>query len=59
MVRHPRALRSLLIELNMLDAAPMVDDLTSENLSPQLEVAVAALITMSCHRGIAAKLRWR
>lgn len=37
---------------------PLVQDINSDNASPQLEIVVAMLITMMCYRGIAAQLRW-
>ncbi len=51
--------RSVLVGIRALDASIMVEALGAEELAPQLEVAVAALITMSCFRGIVARLRWR
>ncbi|KAG2433734.1 hypothetical protein HXX76_008098 [Chlamydomonas incerta] len=40
-----------------LDPVPVVEGINSEDMSPQLEVIVALLITMTCWRGIASKLR--
>lgn len=51
------AVYAFLVANNMLDAAPVVENLGEDDLSPQLEVVVALLITMSCWRGIACKLR--
>jgi len=53
------AIFSLLVSSNLLDSGYnlVLEDLATDNLSPQLEVAVALLITMSCWRGIAARLR--
>lgn len=48
---------SYLVSRNAMDAAPLVEGLNTEDLSPQLEVVVALLITMTCWRGIASKLR--
>jgi len=42
----------------MIDPAPIMDGLGTEDLSPQLEIAVASMITMSCWRGIVAKMRY-
>ena len=33
-----------------MDAAPLVEGLNTEDLSPQLEVVVALLITMTCEQ---------
>ncbi|KXZ53408.1 hypothetical protein GPECTOR_7g1305 [Gonium pectorale] len=46
-----------LVAGNALDAAPVVEGLNTDDLSPQLEVIVALLITMTCWRGIASRLR--
>ncbi|KAG2491581.1 hypothetical protein HYH03_010148 [Edaphochlamys debaryana] len=46
-----------LVAAGLLAAGPIVEDLNTEDLSPQLEVIVALLVTMTCWRGIAAKLR--
>ncbi|GIL49535.1 hypothetical protein Vafri_5736 [Volvox africanus] len=48
---------AVLVARNALDAAPVMEGLNSDDLSPQLEVVVALLITMTCWRGIASKLR--
>ncbi|GLC45800.1 hypothetical protein PLESTB_001154600 [Pleodorina starrii] len=48
---------AVLVARNALDAAPVVEGLNTDDLSPQLEVVVALLITMTCWRGIASKLR--
>ncbi|GIL73574.1 hypothetical protein Vretimale_5185 [Volvox reticuliferus] len=48
---------AVLVARNALDAAPVVEGLNSDDLSPQLEVVVALLITMTCWRGIVSKLR--
>lgn len=53
------AILSVLVSNNLLDSSPLLEDLATENLSPQLEVAVATLITMACWRGIAARLRYQ
>lgn len=49
--------RPFLFLLRTLSAAALMDGLGTDDLSPQLEVAVAALITMPCWRGIAARIR--
>lgn len=49
---------SILVNQNIIDAAPLMDGLGTDDLSPQLEVAVASLITLPCWRGIAAKIRF-
>ncbi|KAG2438400.1 hypothetical protein HYH02_010855 [Chlamydomonas schloesseri] len=46
-----------LVAGGLLDPVPVVEDINSEDMSPQLEVIVALLITMTCWRGIASKLR--
>lgn len=48
---------AVLVARNAMDAAPVVEGLNSDDLSPQLEVVVALLITMTCWRGIASRLR--
>jgi len=47
-----------LVSQAIIDSYPLMEGLGTEDLSPQLEIAVASLITMSCWRGIAAKLRY-
>ncbi|PNW76286.1 hypothetical protein CHLRE_12g540700v5 [Chlamydomonas reinhardtii] len=46
-----------LVAGGLLDPVPVVEGINSEDMSPQLEVIVALLITMTCWRGIASKLR--
>ncbi|PNH03543.1 hypothetical protein TSOC_010365 [Tetrabaena socialis] len=48
---------ALMVDRHWLDAAPLMEGLNTDDLSPQLEVVVALLITMVCWRGIASKLR--
>ena len=50
---------SVLVQQCVISPAPLMDGLGTDDLSPQLEVAVASLITMPCWRGIAAKIRFR
>ncbi|KAJ9506470.1 hypothetical protein QJQ45_019452 [Haematococcus lacustris] len=52
------AVSSLCVANNILPSEPFFEDLATENLSPQLEVAVASLVTMCAWRGIAARLRF-
>lgn len=52
------AVYSYLVSHNALSSVPLVEGLNTEDLSPQLEVVVALLITMTCWRGIASKLRF-
>ncbi len=49
--------RSFAVSTHLIDAQPLVSDMESENLSPQLEIAIASLVTLTCWRGIAARVR--
>ena len=50
---------TILVSQAIIDPAPLMDGLGTDDLSPQLEIAIASLITMSTWRGIAAKMRYR
>lgn len=43
----------------MIDSDAIMNGLWTEDLSPQLEIAVASMITMSCWRGIVTRVRYR
>eukprot|EP00200_Dunaliella_tertiolecta_P001209 CAMPEP_0202361774 /NCGR_PEP_ID=MMETSP1126-20121109/14203_1 /ASSEMBLY_ACC=CAM_ASM_000457 /TAXON_ID=3047 /ORGANISM="Dunaliella tertiolecta, Strain CCMP1320" /LENGTH=206 /DNA_ID=CAMNT_0048955795 /DNA_START=1709 /DNA_END=2326 /DNA_ORIENTATION=+ len=47
------AIFSYMLSANLLAAAPLLSDIRTEDTSPQLEVAIAILIIMTCWRGIA------
>jgi len=49
---------SWLVNHFIIEPGPLMDGLGTDDLSPQLEVAIASLITMSCWRGIVAKIRY-
>ncbi|GAX73910.1 hypothetical protein CEUSTIGMA_g1360.t1 [Chlamydomonas eustigma] len=49
---------AVLVSQAVIDSSPLMEGLWTEDLSPQLEIAVASLITMSCWRGIATKMRY-
>eukprot|EP00955_Chlamydomonas_euryale_P059098 357281-Chlamydomonas_euryale.AAC.17 len=50
---------AILVNHNVIDPTWIMDGLGTDDLSPQLEVGVAALIIMPCWRGMALKLRYR
>ncbi|KAG1670752.1 hypothetical protein FOA52_013979 [Chlamydomonas sp. UWO 241] len=47
-----------LVSHAVIDSQWVMDGLGTDDLSPQLEIAVASLIIMPCWRGMAAKLRF-
>ncbi len=49
---------SYLVSRNAMDAAPLVEGLNTEDLSPQLEVVVALLITMTCEPRAPVQPTW-
>lgn len=49
---------TVLVNQLVIDPAPLMDGLGTDDLSAQLEIAVASLIIMPCWRGIVSKLRF-